>query len=176
MGPRRATEATNRLVLAEHSPHPMVLLGVAGGLSSGDRPGDVIVATSLLGGDGSEEIDLSEAFGVLALLKRENIEAREGKIISVEAIVHGEARRRELAARGALAVDMESFWCAPLVRYHPFVVIRVLLDVPGKELRSPAVFGATREAYRSLKAVARTLATWSPVSVSGYPLPEVGEG
>ncbi len=176
MGPRRATEATNRLILAHHPRQPMILLGVAGGLSSGDRPGDVIVATSLFGGDGTDEVDLGEARGVLELLKRENIEAREGKIVSVEAIVHGEVRRRELAGRGALAVDMESLWCAPLAQYHPFVVIRVLLDVPGKELRSRAVIGATREAYRSLKTIARTLATWSPVSVIGYPLPEVGEG
>jgi nucleoside phosphorylase len=175
MGPSRASASVKRLIIEGGAPQPLVLLGVAGGLHRSSAPGDVIVASGLIGGEGEGEITLPEADGVAELLKRERMAVKVGTIVSVSAIVHGDVHRQELATR-ALAVDMESYWCAPLAQHHPFVVVRVLLDVPGKELRSPAVLTSAREAYRSLKAVARILAQWSPVSVDRYPLLEVGEG
>ena len=175
MGPGRASRATARIIAEGRHPHPVVLLGVAGGLSRDDRPGDVIVATSLTTVDSDDEIALAEAQSVIDLLSATPLRVRSGTVISVPAIVHGEANRRHVGRNGALAVDMESYWCGPLAAHHPFVVVRVLLDVSGIELRSPAVVSAAREAYRSLRGVSRTLAQWTPVSVDGYPHLEVGE-
>lgn len=175
MGPERATRSTRRILSSIHKPQPMVLLGVAGGLSREDRPGDIVVATELGTIDGDPSVLLKEATAVAALLAQEGLEVRQGAIVSAREIIHGAGNRRDAGRHGALAVDMESYWCAPIAAYHPFVVVRVLLDVPSAELRSRAVFSATRDAYRSLKAVSRTLASWSPVSVGTYPLPEVGE-
>lgn len=175
MGRERAQHSTKRILDAKHLPHPIVLLGVAGGLLEGDRPGDVVVATGLCTIDGETEISLREADAVADLLSRGRMTVRRGTIVSTSAIIHGETNRRHAGRRGAVAVDMESYWCAPLAVSHPFVVVRVLLDVPGVELRSPAVVSAAREAYRSLRTVARTLVQWSPVSVDEYPLSEVGE-
>jgi len=118
---------------------------------------------------------LGEAASIADLLTRERMSVRRGAIVSTSAIIHGETNRRHAGRNGALAVDMESYWCGPLAVHHPFVVVRVLLDVPGIELRSPAVVSAARDTYRALRIVARTLAQWSPVSVDRYPLSEVGE-
>lgn len=175
MGPERAKQATARIIKERRNPHPIVLLGVAGGLNRDDRPGDVIVATSLTTVDCEDEIVLEEAASIAELLSRERMTVRRGSIVSTSAIVHGETNRRHAGRNGALSVDMESYWCGALAVHHPFVVIRVLLDVPGVELRSPAVVSAARDTYRSLRAVARTLAQWSPVSVDRYPHSEVGE-
>ncbi len=175
MGPDRARQSTEGLLARDLAPRPTVLLGVAGGLHEGDLPGEIIVASSLIAGPDEPEIALEGVVALAELLGRERLRVKVGRMVSVSAIVHGEENRRALADRGALGVDMESYWCAPLQRVHPFAVVRVLLDVPGRELRSPAVLATAREAYRSLKIVSRTLATWSPVSVDGYPLPEVGE-
>ncbi len=175
MGPARARQATKRIIAEGQRPHPIVLLGVAGGLGRDDRPGDVIVATSLATADEEDEIALEEAASIAELLGRERMNVRRGSIVSTSAIIHGESNRRHVGRNGALAVDMESYWCGPLAVHHPFVVVRVLLDVPGVELRSPAVIWAARDTYRSLRAVARTLVQWSPDSVDRYPHPEVGE-
>ena len=175
MGPARAKRATSRIIDERRKPQPIVLLGAAGGLQRGDRPGDIIVATRLATIEGEEEILLEEAESIADLLTRERMPVRRGTIVSTSVIVHGEANRRHASRNGALAVDMESYWCGSLAVHHPFVVVRVLLDVPGVELRSPAVVSAARDTYRSLRAVARTLAQWSPVSVDNYPLSEVGE-
>jgi len=175
MGPSRAKQATARIIGERRNPQPMVLLGVAGGLNHDDRPGDIIVATSLMTIDFEDEIVLGEAASIADLLSRERMSVRRGSIVSTSTIIHGETNRRHAGRNGALAVDMESYWCGPLAAHHPFVVVRVLLDVPGIKLRSPAVVSAARDTYRALRAVARTLAQWSPVSVDRYPLSEVGE-
>jgi 4-hydroxy-3-methylbut-2-enyl diphosphate reductase len=123
----------------------------------------------------SAAVPLQPAGEVVALLAEAGLTVRLGPIASSPSIVNGDEDRRSAAAGGAVAVDMESYWCAPLARLHPFVVVRVVLDVAGRDLWSlPTARGASR-AYRSLVRSARALRHWSPVSVSGSPLLEIGD-
>jgi 4-hydroxy-3-methylbut-2-enyl diphosphate reductase len=175
MGPVRATATRARVSRSLAVARPLVLVGVAGGLVNRGEPGHVVVASSISLVDSDDVIALQEAHGVAELLTASNLEVEMGRIASSPEIVHGDERRRDIAASGAIAVDMESYWCAPLAAQHPLTVVRVLLDVPGRNLRSPAMVPAAVKAYRSLKAVARILAQWSPVSVNEDPFMEVGD-
>ncbi|MCU1493052.1 MAG: hpnH [Acidimicrobiaceae bacterium] len=175
MGPGRATAARARL---EHSLAPgraVVLLGVAGALVVGLEPGEVVVASSLHSTTSSEPVHLDAGEEVAEILERAGLAVHHAPVVSSPAVVSGDVARRAATAGGAVAVDMESYWCAPLARRRPFVVVRVVVDVPGRDLWSLATPGAATRAYRSLVRSARALRHWSPVSVNGSPLLEVGD-
>jgi len=73
------------------------------------QPGDIVLASELRGPDGTVAcaIRRSSPESCAGRAARLNV----GPIVSSPRLVHG-ARRRELAATGALAVDMESAWLA----------------------------------------------------------------
>ncbi len=173
MGPVRATAARVHLSGAPEAGglepgRPVVLLGIAGGLRRGQRPGDIVVASELSSLDSDETIALT---GALELAERiEQAGTRRvtvAPIVSSARIVHGGEARAKAAARGAVAVDMESLWCAPLAREHPFAVVRVLVDVPGVELGLLAKPGALVASFRRLALAARAVEAWSPVGEAG---------
>ncbi|MCU1491161.1 MAG: hpnH, partial [Acidimicrobiaceae bacterium] len=137
--------------------------------------GDVLVASSIGSTETDEIVELTGASGVAELLESAGLRVRIGTIVSAPAIVSGAPARAHAARAGALAVDMESLWCAPLARRHPFAVVRTVLDVPGRELRSFATPLAARKAFRSLVVASRALAHWTPEAVYEHPLEEVGE-
>ena len=72
----------------------------------------------------------------------------------------GRTQRASRARAARSRSRWSRYWCAPLRRSHPFVVVRVVLDTPGANSCSPATaVAAMRAACRSLVSVARALVT-----------------
>jgi 4-hydroxy-3-methylbut-2-en-1-yl diphosphate reductase len=84
-----------------------------------------------------------------------------GSVISSDRVVRGVERRAELAAKGAIAVDMET---AALVRPDwggPTAVIRAIADTPERELRSPATLTGGIKALSALRSSVGALSSWA---------------
>jgi hypothetical protein len=175
MGPAKSTAARVRLGRLAAGARPLVVLGVGGGLVTGMSPGDVIVGTSVQITNQEPTISLPYAPEIAGLLRSAGLSVMEAPIISSPKIISGDDERRAAAAFGAVAVDMESYWCAPLAAHHPFAVVRVLLDTPEYELFSPRIPATVVRAYRSLSTAARSLREWSPITLNGVTLTDVGE-
>ena len=84
-----------------------------------------------------------------------------GHIVSSSRLVHG-AERARLAARGAIAVDMESAWLRGAGGGRPFAVLRVVVDTPATRLSHPveALRGYLR-AQRALRRAVPALLDWA---------------
>ncbi len=175
MGPVRATAARVRTASGEPPGRPLVLLGFGGGLTAEERAGELVVASSVGPIDAEESFVFPEAESAAAHLAACGVAARLAPIVSSPTMLAGTHARDRAAATGARVVDMETLWCAPLARRHPFVVVRAVVDTRGRELRSPATPLAALRAWRALVVAARALAHWDPESVFAYPLLEVGD-
>lgn len=166
MGPVRATAARTRLERSSGK-FPIVLLGFAGALSRALCAGDLVVASACLSSDDDETVLLPDAPSVAQLLGAAALPGAVhlGPVLSTPRLLRGVSARAVAAARGALAVDMESRWCAPLSRTRPFVVVRAVVDVPGHDVVSIATPAATWKAVRSLAAATSVLRNWSPITL-----------
>ena len=162
MGPRRTLRALDRL--RARRPAAVAVAGVCGAIDPSLVPGDVLVADALLG-PGGERVALASA-ALVAALARHGIDARTGAVASVERLFGGPSRA-SLAERGACAVEMESFWLAPLARDCAFAVLRVVSDGPGHELLRPGIVRNGVRALRRLRATAPALAEWAAEAASG---------
>ncbi len=162
MGPGRAQAAAARLQGSIPSGSPAVVLGVAGALVEGARPGEVVVASELSSTTGGSSVPLRSAAEVAELLSLAGLSVLQAPVVSSPTIVSGAQARLDAASGGAVAVDMESYWCLPLSADRPFAVVRVVLDIPGRDLWSPASLPAAAFAFRALVRSARALARWSP--------------
>lgn len=156
VGPARSRRAARRLV--EAPAKCVAVAGLCGALTPDLVPGDVVVASGLLGGD--EPSPMLDAGPLRDALARVGIEARVGPLLSVDHVVRG-AERSRLAESGALAVDMESAWLAAGARRRPLAVLRVVLDTPGREIARPGVLRAFGVALRRLRRAAPALAVWA---------------
>lgn len=165
MGPQRAQRAAQRL--RSDPGVAWAVAGVCGALDPELAPGDVVVA-SALGGPEGRRIEL-DAAPLAAALAHAGIAARIGEVACVAKAVTG-AGRAALAARGACAVDMESFWLADAAAGRPIAVLRVVLDGPRHELWRVDLPLRIVTALRRLRAAAPALAVWAAdVSVSDAP-------
>jgi hypothetical protein len=163
LGPARATAARARLSRSLPANRPVVLLGLGGGLRRGQQPGDIVVASELLSLDSDEAVNVALAGEVAERVERAGLRrVALAPIVSSARIVHGEEARGKAAAKGAVAVDMESLWLGALARERPFAVVRVLADVPGTELSLFAKPGAFVACCRRLGLAARAVEIWSP--------------
>jgi 4-hydroxy-3-methylbut-2-en-1-yl diphosphate reductase len=153
MGERSAAAACGRL--SRSSPQPTVLFGCSGGLEDSLRPGDLVVATEvgLVGSD--ETIALQGAEALAEALAAHGLRVVAAPIVTARRLVVGDEARAKAAAGGAVAVDMESWFLAPLARDRPFAVVRAVLDVPGREVISPSTAVAAVRAGRALGRAAR---------------------
>lgn len=137
MGPTKALAAVPRLL--EDPAAALVVVGFGGGLPTGSKLCEVVVASEVLTIDehgcvAAERIPCEAAGALGDALGEHGIAVCRGAVASVEEIVTGEARAR-MEASGAVAVDMESAWVARAAQGRPFTVVRVLSDTPERELR-----------------------------------------
>jgi 4-hydroxy-3-methylbut-2-en-1-yl diphosphate reductase len=167
MGPRRAMETASRA--AGHGASAVVIAGCCGALDDTLSPGDVVVGTEVRGA--GKVRACPGAAELAASFERCGLPARSGPIVSVDHIVRG-AERSELAAAGAVAVDMESAWLAEAVGDLPLAVVRTVLDTPSREILNPlATAVGSLRAYRALTRCAPALTEWLE-SAGGDRIPE----
>ena len=156
LGPRRSAAA--RLPAG-----PRIVVGLGGGLTAAVRPGDVVVASEVLG---PREPVPASADSLAEALRRLGLTVHIGPILSCDHLVR-ERERSVLAGTGALAVDMESAWLASGA--EPFAVVRAIVDTAGQPLRSPATFRHGWTGLRSLRRAVPALAGWAEEPTSTLP-------
>ena len=145
---RARAEAATRSFIEEVRPVSMLSLGFAGGLVSGQRVGDLVVAETLLplrgprngGGDASsmEPIASHSALSESArrVLTQNALRHQAGASVTASHVVSEPEEKRRLGeSTGALAVEMESYWTAAVCGEFqvPFLAARSIVD----ELDSP---------------------------------------
>jgi 4-hydroxy-3-methylbut-2-enyl diphosphate reductase len=175
MGPVKATAARARITPLLTPGRAVVVIGLGGGLVGGLTPGDVVVASELQATNGAPSVELPYASQVAELIECAGLNVIQRPVVSSPKIITGVADRNEAASQGAIAVDMESYWCAPLAGRHPFAVVRVLLDLPEYELFSPRLPRTLHRAWRSLVGASRALDAWSPTTLDTAAHTEAGE-
>ena len=128
-------------------------------------PGDLVVATEVRLADGAT-CTFPAARLLAGELQRAGLRAIAGPIRSVERVARGGARE-QLAADGAVAVDMESGW---LLEDYPLdgvaAVVRAVVDTARRELVSPwTPYGAWRAA-QALRAAVPVLERWADTTAA----------
>lgn len=158
MGPRRSSRAVPRITALD--PRPLVVIGFAGALTDASAPGSLVLADRIVPPRGPA-IACPACEPIARLLRGAGLAITIAPIASNPRIIGGSERAR-LAARGALAVDMEAAW---LARAAPdrLAVLRVIVDTPGRDLRRPlATIAGGMRAAMALRAAARALADLRP--------------
>ena len=167
MGRRRALAAAAK---GRHTSADAVgVAGLCGGLTRDLRPGDVVVATSLMTDDGDQAAAISLSSGPLiaALHARGLGRVHAGLVVSSPRVV-GRSERARLATRGAIAVDMESAWLSGAAAGRPFAVLRVVIDTPATRLWRPlAAARGLLAARRALRQAVPALADWARAAGPG---------
>ncbi|HUJ67634.1 MAG TPA: 4-hydroxy-3-methylbut-2-enyl diphosphate reductase [Acidimicrobiales bacterium] len=158
-GPARATATARKLA---ESPHPdaVVVAGVAGALTADLRPGSVVVADRVIDQHGSQVVNLESAGLIAAALRRRSVPAVVGTVATSDQIVQGRGRT-DLAAKGAVAVDMESSALLGVPWSAATAVVRAIADTPGRELRSLSTFSGGFKALAALRAATPVLEEWA---------------
>jgi 4-hydroxy-3-methylbut-2-en-1-yl diphosphate reductase len=153
---------------------PLALAGVAGAVVPGLAPGDVVVADRILldpsqvprpggnarpgAGASAGEVLLPGAAALAKALRIAGLTVHLGPVGSASALVTGPARA-DWAARGALAVDLES---GPLARTGRLAaVVRTVVDTPVHPLVSLGTVPRGTRALRSLRRAAPVLTAWA---------------
>jgi 4-hydroxy-3-methylbut-2-en-1-yl diphosphate reductase len=152
MGPARSARAARAL-----AGHAVLVAGVAGGLASHVRPGDVVVADEVRGHpDGPFAVP--SAAPLAAALREAGLTVHIGPVVSEPRVAYGAARAR-VAATGALAVDTETAWLAP--GGAPFAVVRSIVDTAESPLWSLGTAGRGIAALNALRRAAPALRRWA---------------
>jgi 4-hydroxy-3-methylbut-2-enyl diphosphate reductase len=159
---------------------PLLLAGVGGAVVAGLAPGDVVVADRILlaapllpaadsaGGGGPgvapgpaggvAEIRLPGAAELAKALRIAGLPVHLGAIGGADEVVTG-AARTDWAARGAIAVDMESGALARTGRLA--AVVRAIVDTPVHPLVSLGTLPRGTSALRALRRAAPVLCAWA---------------
>jgi len=154
-GRDRARQAGAALAATLGEETAVALVGVAGGLAAGLRPGDLVIASELRRTESTVARRLPAADLLAGELRRGGLGARTGPLVSSPTYVRAH-ERETLAASGALAVDMESAWVMDYLPNNPLAVIRSISDTSE---RGPVLGGA--RALGSLLAVRGPLERWA---------------
>jgi 4-hydroxy-3-methylbut-2-enyl diphosphate reductase len=164
MGPVRVESWLPELVGRE--PEAIAIAGVAGGLDPSLRAGDVVVASEVR--DRCGRTVLREAAPLVAELRRMGLRVRSGPVLSRDHVVGGADEREQLAATGALAVDMESSAIVRTARKlpgrPPVAVIRVIVDTATTPLARPATLTSGVKALRVLRRTGPAIAQWAELA------------
>lgn len=158
MGPKRA--ARSAAAAGDAGGRAVLIAGFCGALDEGLEPGDVVLASELRDPSG-EAMPCADPAILAGVLRRGGMRVHVGPVASSEKVVHG-PRRRRLQRTGALAVDMESAWLAPVIRDRPLIALRVVLDTRLRELHRPlrTLVGAA-VAYRALRQACGLAEEWT---------------
>lgn len=148
-GPGRAARAAARL-----AGRRVVVAGIGGGLAAHLGTGAVVVADAVRCAEGGEPITVPDAAATAAALRDAGLAVHIGPIVSSRRLVTG-ARRRALAATGALVADTETYWLA--TGTVPVACVRVVADRATTSLYSPATLPRLRTALHALPGLAAAL-------------------
>jgi 4-hydroxy-3-methylbut-2-enyl diphosphate reductase len=132
----------------------VALVGVAGALDPQLVPGDLIVANELRSGDSSSRY-LPGAALLSAEIRRSGCVVHTGPLLTTTKYVSS-SERAGLAASGAIAVDMESYWVMGSLVNNPVAVVRAISDTAT---RGPALGGL--RALRSISRARGPLERWA---------------
>ena len=130
----------------------LVSFGVAGGIAPHLRPGDLIVASSILDSHARRDTDPDWSNKLLNAMP----DAHYAPILGVDTAIVDPREKRELNVRtGAAAVDMESHLVARLAaaRNLAFVSIRVIVDPANRAVPPAAIAGMRSDGTTSVAAV-----------------------
>jgi 4-hydroxy-3-methylbut-2-enyl diphosphate reductase len=145
MGPRKSRASRARIA----GDGPLVVMGVAGGLSPDVRPGDVVVASEIR--EGLTVVAVTKADDLVESLRNGGFPVHLGPIVSVTRVA-GEQERVALAATGAIAVDTESAQLVDGWPGRPIAVVRTIADAASAPLWRP---GTAVRGFRALKVLRR---------------------
>ncbi|HWE89608.1 MAG TPA: hypothetical protein VG317_09120 [Pseudonocardiaceae bacterium] len=170
MGRVRSARAVPGLVARR--PAALAVAGVAGALTSDLTPGDVVVASEVRSTDrAASPVATTKPEMLAAALRSAGLKVHIGHIVSADHVVRGR-ERAELAATGALVVDMESAWLAEAASAVPFAVVRVVVDTPERPLAHPATVVGGWTALRMLARAGPALSKWSTWAESVHTVPK----
>jgi 4-hydroxy-3-methylbut-2-enyl diphosphate reductase len=154
MGGRRVRSHGHRVAAASG----LLAVGVAGGVGRLVEPGDLVVASEIH--DGLRTIPVPSAALLAESLRRiVGVPVHLGPIASTTRVATG-ARRDELAATGAIAVDLESAAFADVADGRPFAVVRAVVDTARHPLLRPGTVLRGLKALDTLRAAAPALQEW----------------
>ncbi|MEN3360125.1 MAG: hypothetical protein V7637_4107 [Mycobacteriales bacterium] len=175
-GPRRAAAAAGRIRSELDSGRytGLLITGTCGGLMTGMRPGDLVVASEVDCAPGLAPSDMdrserdSRAQGarpaqcvepellvedLTEALRRHGHMVHIGRVYTADHLVDG-PERATIGATGAIAVDTESAILAAAAGRWPVVVVRAVSDTQARPLRSVGIVRNGLSALRSLRAAA----------------------
>ncbi|MGH8542998.1 MAG: purine phosphorylase [Gammaproteobacteria bacterium] len=147
IGHEHARQAAEMLVA--QGARALLSWGTAGALASALRPGDVIVADTVLVSDAPFPVDAAWRARLAARLEQQ-LTIHTGAMLHTANVISTPNEKRRLFERtGALAVDMESAAVAQVARRAgiPFAVLRAIVD-PQTTVIPAAVFAAIDELGR----------------------------
>ena len=140
-GPERARAAATRL--AQSGAVLLVSFGICGGLDPELRPGDLLLADTVLTDDGARHPTSAEHRPALeARLSGFGLRIAAGPLLGQDRPLAGAAdKSARFAASGAVAVDMESFGVARAAQAAglPFLVVRAVADPAERNLPRAAL-------------------------------------
>jgi len=132
----------------------IISFGVAGGLASGLRAGDWVVASAVLESHTKRATDAAWSSRLLDTIEG----ASYAPIIGVDAPIAEPAKKRELhRTTGAIAVDMESHVVARIAAAHrlAFAAVRVIVDPAHRAIPPAALLGMAADGRADFAAVLR---------------------
>ena len=137
----------------------IISFGIAGGLDPQLRPGTHIVASSVIGANGTRSaLPTDERWSQILLRSRPN--AVHAPVLGVDAAVtEPNDKLRLFRQTGAAAVDMESHIAASIAdsRSLPFAVLRVVADPARQRIPRAALCGMRADGSLDALAVLREL-------------------
>jgi hopanoid-associated phosphorylase len=143
----------------------IISFGVAGGLAPHLRPGNWVVASSIVDAQHARATDRLWSEKILAMIPG----AEHKPIAGVDyAVATTEAKRRMHVETGAATVDMESHLVARLASTHglSFTAVRVVIDPAHRAIPDAALAGMRPDGGTSITAVMRELIA-GPSQLSG---------
>jgi 4-hydroxy-3-methylbut-2-enyl diphosphate reductase len=155
-GARRSVAQAQKL--RGHEAGLLAIAGTCGALSPGLLPGDLIVATEVSGPGGT--LSCPSAPLLAGELRRAGLRVHEGHIATVTSLFDA-GQRSQAAARGAIAVDMESSFLLGGAAGRPAVVLRAVSDSAERPLLRPGTVTGGIAALRALRLAGPALARWA---------------